>query len=122
MKINSHRTKFLKISHKNNYDTSEIEVTEWLLFKIYNDKQIIFVNDATREWIVSPKMVEFLDRKVINLMAVPVLGYQNSVCGVLIFLNKWKPYKVAQLSPKWFSPGDEFIAHLGSYIFATVSH
>lgn len=75
MKINSHKTKFLKISHKNNFDTSEIEVTEWLLFKLYNDKQIIFVNDASRERIISPKMMQFLDWKVINLMAVPVLGY-----------------------------------------------
>ena len=49
LKINSHKTKFLKINHKDSFDTSEIEITERLLFKIYNDKQIIFVNDASRE-------------------------------------------------------------------------
>ena len=65
-------------------------------------------------------MHAFFEIKIINLMAIPVLFNNGTVCGVLLFINKRKPYKVVMGNAMWFSQGDELIAHLGSYLFSTM--
>lgn len=48
LKINSHHNRFIKITKKG-IDSTEVDVIERLLYKVYKDKQIVFINDASRD-------------------------------------------------------------------------
>ena len=117
LKINKNNTKFETIVKG---EKREVLVTERLLFKIFKETKMLILHDTSDERLFDPRFNKFFETKISNLLSIPVIQSNGTIMGIVMILNRQKPFKMTEKGILMFSKKHELLAHLLSYLLSNL--
>ena len=81
---------------------------------------MLILHDTSNDRMFDPRFNKFFETKIKNLLAIPVIQSNGTILGIVMILNRLKPYKMSEKGILMFKKKHELLAHLLSYLISNL--
>lgn len=81
---------------------------------------MLVLHDTSDDRLFDPRFNKFFEIKIKNLLAIPVVQANGTILGIVMIMNREKPYKMTDKGILMFSKKHELLAHLLSYLLSNL--
>ncbi|CAI2377824.1 unnamed protein product [Moneuplotes crassus] len=117
LKLNKVSTKFTTTVKG---EKREVLITERLLFKIFKETKMLTIHDTSDNRMFDPRFNKFFGLRIKNLLAIPIINSNGTLCAIAMILNRSKPVKITEKGILMYSKTHELMAHMLSYLVSNL--
>lgn len=81
---------------------------------------MLTIHDTSDNRMFDPRFNKFFELKIKNLLAIPIIQANGTLCGIVMILNRTKAHKITDKGILMYSKSHELMAHLLSYLISNL--